>query len=789
MDCERSITFVLPGGTGVPGVEVMAVEDGGALKFTVKVLTAGGLIGDLRGLFFNVNSASKLAGLTVTGDGGKVTEYRTGNVIDLGNGANMLGKAKPFDVGLEFGTQGIGKDDIQTASFTLSSTANDLTLDDIAHTLFGARLTSVGQIGGSRADSAKLTVTAPAAPDAHDDAYGIFEDGQDGLNDPSTVPQGVKFEVLANDTDADGDKLAVTHVEGALHGTAAIIDGDDPDLLPGDAVLYTPFEDYAGSDSFTYCITDNHGGTDFAQVAVAITAVADVPDLDIEILAGSAVNEIVLRVTATQTDADSSEYIDRILTSSLPAGVTLAPVSVDPGTEPDQIIQQYLLTLPLDADASFGLTFTAVAKETSNGDEETASQTIDIVYEYNSTTTPVQFAATNQSIWSTGDEFTFTDDRFVGVNTGNFNEHVGGALYAGISGHIKLGFQSTLIFEGGQIDAVSDYDVTVETNFNKTTDVLRIDTGALLTGAAFSTEGPEGSYTLDFLYDVLLHAFAGVNIDFGSIDFDPLGLIPGDQTLDLGGIHEQINLPAVQVGPGDFNVLDLDSDTFAGTINFPVPLNAFSVNYDWPDITTSGAFPPHPVVASGSSSNFLELNLDVDTLVTQLLGLPNVFDPPRIDLGPIFADLDLLDVDVTGGLNFLQNFEMALGALTGILAFEDGTSQAFTLGDSVEVSGASLKDSDHDGLVEFAFDVVPTATLKNQTNLGFNIGGEIKLLSVEVGYDIEIWNPFGDNVHLSDSTTLGPLADFGETVPVADIPVYGSTFALNFGQEEIGVFA
>lgn len=795
MDCERSITFVISGDAGAPDIEVKVVENNGSLEFVVTVLDGGGLTADLRGLFFNVNDDSKLAGLTVTENDGTVAEHRTGEVIDLGHGANMRGKADPFDVGLEFGTRGIGKDDVQTASFTMSNTNQDLTLDDIAQTLFGVRITSVGEIDGTRDGSAKLTVMAPAAPDANDDAYGLFEDGQSGLQDPSTVPEGVVLEVLANDTDADGDTLMVTDVFGALHGTLAIVDGADADLLPGDAVLYTPDEDYAGPDSFTYCISDNNGGTDFAQVAVAIEAVADVPDLDVQVLAGGAVNEILLRVTATQTDADSSEYIDRILTSSLPAGVALVPVFADPGSEPDQLFQEYLLTLPLDADTQFDLTFTAVSKETSNGDEETGSETVAIVYEYNSTTTAVEFAAEDQSIWENGDQFVFVDDRFVGVDTGTFSRSVGNStLFAGIEGHIKLGFQSTLTFEGGEIDATANYDVIVETNYNKTTDQLLIDSGALLTGASFVTEGPEGSYVLDFVYDVLLEAFAGVNVDFGSIDFDPLGIIPGDQTLDLGGISEEINFTAVNIPsgsqPGTFNILDLSSDSLEGTINFPSPLNAFSVNFAWPDITTSGTYPPNPVVASGASNNFLELVLDVDTLVTQLLGFPvNPFDPPELSAGPFFADADILDVDVIGGLNFLQEFELALGELTGVLVFEDGSNQLFAIGDSLLISDASQRDADDDGLVEFAFDVVPTASLSNETDLGFNIGAEISLFEVELGYDVTIPNPFGDDVHVGDSIKLGPVADFGESVPVAEINVFDDTFALNFGQESIAVFA
>lgn len=760
--CERSITFTIPDPLDGPGIQVKVVEKDGKLIFTVQTEETSTKALDLRGLFFHIDE-SVLPGLTVTNADPIITDTKIAknSVLDLGHGANMKGAVKNgFDVGIKFGTPGVGKDDVDgPVSFTLERTGtSDLTLDDIAHMEFGARTTSTGT---------KVTVIAPAAPDAVNDAYNIFEDGQSGLDDPSTVPAGVLFEVLANDTDGDGDTLTITDIFGALHGTVQIVDGADADLLPGDAVLYTPFEDYAGADGFTYCISDNNGGTDFAEVSVAIEAVADVPDVDVQVLAGNAVNEIRLIVTATQTDADSSEFIDRILTSAVPGGVTLAPVSVNPGDEPNEIVQEYLLTLPLDTDNDFDLTFTAVSKETSNGDEETGSETIDIVYEFNSSTTGAQFSAVDQNIWSTGDEFVFVDDRFVGVNTGNFNETVGGALFANVNGHIKFGLQSILTFEGGEIDATADYDVTVETNYNKTTDQLLLDTSAILTAAAFSTEGPSGSYVLDLVWDILLNASAGVDIDLGV----------------LGSINESVGIPTIDLGPGSFRILNVDSDTLSGTIDFPPPLNAFSVDYDWPDITTNGDTPPNPVVASGSSDNFLQLNIDIDTLVTQLLGIPNVFDPPELTAGPFFADIDLLDVDVSGGLNFLQEFTMAMGGLTGVLTFENGENQVFAIGDSLLISNASQIDAlgDDDGLVEFTFNVVPTATLDNETDLGFNIGGEVKLLSVELGYDIEV---------ASDSITLGPLADFGETAPIAEINVFGGDpFALNFSSDQVSFFA
>ena len=84
-------------------------------------------------------------------------------MIDLGKGNNLNGAASPFDVGIAFGTPGEGKDFITgPVHFTLDA-ARALTLDDIAHVLFGARLTSVGD---------KLTFLAPAAPDAMTMAYG-----------------------------------------------------------------------------------------------------------------------------------------------------------------------------------------------------------------------------------------------------------------------------------------------------------------------------------------------------------------------------------------------------------------------------------------------------------------------------------------------------------------------------------------------------------------------------------------------------------------------------------------
>lgn len=757
MDCVRSITFVIPGTNGAPDVQVSVIEQAGSLVFTVDVLDDATVTADLRGLFFDLNDPSKLPGLMLSANDGNVTELASGNdkISDLGNGSNMKGAVKTgFDVGLEFGTQGIGKDDIQSSTFTLTNAANDLTLDDIANTLFGARLTSIGSPTGARDGSSKQTVTAPAAPDAVDDAYAIFEDGQDGLDDPSTVPEGVLFQVLDNDTDADGDTLTITEVFGALHGTVEIVDGDDADSLVGDAVLYTPFEDYAGDDAFTYCITDNNGGTDFADVDVAIEAVADVPELTYEILPGDAVNEIRLVVTATQTDADSSEFMDRILLGvqgGAPPGVTIAPGSVNPGTEPDQIVQEFLITVPMDQDVSFNLDIAAWAKETSNGDEQVATTSVLIETNHTLTNIDATFTAENQSIWDSGDQFVFTDDRFFGIDE-SWDESGGGFIFGSTSGNIKAGFQSTLTFEGGEIDAQLDYDLSFETLYNKTTDVLFLTADSLLSDASFTTEGPEGSYQLDFLFDFFLTASAGLDFgDLGSWDIF---------STTLGPVNEE------------FNILDLNSDN----LGFELPLPAgFSIDFAWPNLdTTSDPLAGNTVASDGASNNFLQLNLDVDDFVFALLGLPNPFSL-GFDIEVASGSIDLLDLDLSLGLNFLQDFLMTVNSLEGTITFEDNASQAFDFTNDITVMNASIHDANNDGSIAYTIELTPDADLLNDTNLGFNFGYQFDVLKLTGSYDIVVD---------SGSLNLGPLFSIGDTIPLGSVDLYENEFDVAFASED-----
>ena len=82
-------------------------------------------------------------------------------------------------------------------------------------------------------------------------------------NDNASTNAGtpVTVDVLANDTDADGDLLSVSTVTPGNNG-AVTNNGID--------VSYTPNAGFAGSDSFTYTASDGSGGTDLATVTVTV---------------------------------------------------------------------------------------------------------------------------------------------------------------------------------------------------------------------------------------------------------------------------------------------------------------------------------------------------------------------------------------------------------------------------------------------------------------------------------------------------------------------------------------
>ncbi|WP_259567786.1 Ig-like domain-containing protein [Shewanella baltica] len=82
--------------------------------------------------------------------------------------------------------------------------------------------------------------------------------------DTASLPwnQSLDVDVLANDTDSDGDALTVTQVTSEF-GTAVI--------LANQQLSYTPATDFIGTDVLVYSITDGKGGTASTELTVVVS--------------------------------------------------------------------------------------------------------------------------------------------------------------------------------------------------------------------------------------------------------------------------------------------------------------------------------------------------------------------------------------------------------------------------------------------------------------------------------------------------------------------------------------
>jgi hypothetical protein len=122
-------------------------------------------------------------------------------------------------------------------------------------------------------------------PDAVDDSTETFRS------------QPVTVNVLANDSDADGDPLSVTGTSGPAHGTAQ--------ANQNGTVTYTPDTGYTGSDSFTYSISDGKGGSDTGNVSVNVKEPPNsAPDAVDDSATTQDSTPVTIAVLANDTDPD-----------------------------------------------------------------------------------------------------------------------------------------------------------------------------------------------------------------------------------------------------------------------------------------------------------------------------------------------------------------------------------------------------------------------------------------------------------------------------------------------------
>ena len=152
-----------------------------------------------------------------------------------------------------------------------------------------------------------VTITQDAAPIANNDTATTDEDTPVNIN------------VLANDTEPDGDTLNIGSVTQGANGAVSV--------NPDKTIRYAPASNFFGSDSFTYTINDGHGGTATATVDVTVNAVNDAPVFTINVLSQTVqYSDPITTVNVSVSDPDDP-VADLTLSvlSSVPAGLTVTP--------------------------------------------------------------------------------------------------------------------------------------------------------------------------------------------------------------------------------------------------------------------------------------------------------------------------------------------------------------------------------------------------------------------------------------------------------------------------------
>jgi len=266
-----SVQGVLANDSDVDGDSLTAALDTGPSSGTLTLNANGSFDYDPDP---NFNGSDSFDYEVTDGNGGSDTATVTITVQSV-NDAPVAGDdsySTDEDTALSVGTPGLlGNDsDVESATLSVNTTpvsgpsSGTLTLNSDGSFTYTPSADSNGTDsftyealdGDGGSDTATATITVNAvndAPVANDDSASTDVDTPVSLN------------VLANDTDVDGDPLTI----GSYDATS--VEGGSVSCDTGtDSCTYTPASDFSGSDSFGYTASDGNGGSDTATVTITV---------------------------------------------------------------------------------------------------------------------------------------------------------------------------------------------------------------------------------------------------------------------------------------------------------------------------------------------------------------------------------------------------------------------------------------------------------------------------------------------------------------------------------------
>jgi len=225
--------------SGSAGAKVDASTTGGQTAFSTDIATASITV-------TNVNDAPVAQPSSASG---------------IEDGPPITGQVTATDVDSTTLTYNLVANSAVGGSVTVDATTGNYSFTPAANFNGAASFKFTASDGSLTSTAATVTIAIQSvndgAPVANTDNAGTYAD----------TP--VLIDVLANDTDIDGDPLSISALGTAGHGSVQIQNGK---------VLYTPTAGYTGSDTFKYTVTDGAGGFTQGDVNVTVAPVqSDVP--------------------------------------------------------------------------------------------------------------------------------------------------------------------------------------------------------------------------------------------------------------------------------------------------------------------------------------------------------------------------------------------------------------------------------------------------------------------------------------------------------------------------------
>ncbi len=240
--------------------------------FTYRVADAGGLEGEatvtvtIQGVNDGPSASDDVVAVDARATIVDLAAVLLGNDSDAD--ANDVLRIVAVDAGTLPGTLSFNAANASLSFAADNETAKRLAPGETITASFGYTLSDGAGTTASATATLTVTGTANTAPDARDDRFTTGEgDALDGAL------------IAASDTDADGDMLSVTAVDGAplTSATLTLASGALLTVAADGTFRYDPSgafdalqQGQSATDSFTYAIADGFGGTDTATATVTI---------------------------------------------------------------------------------------------------------------------------------------------------------------------------------------------------------------------------------------------------------------------------------------------------------------------------------------------------------------------------------------------------------------------------------------------------------------------------------------------------------------------------------------